>query len=286
MLHVVSRQRKALALTRALSSGERPTLIVHYACESFDDLPEGATPATSCISVFDWKTGLTTSFFPAKSAQAESVNLCPGHVDIERFERESLVEFYQFLQRWLDKNSEGERFIVHWNMKGRLYGFSALLERARARLKTDEKLLAFAEDFPPANLSLVNLAETLQDIYGSDYCHHPRLPNLIHVNGLGHKGFLAGEAEAMAFDLGRYNRLCESVERKVRLMKHIIDRASENRLAVNRRELLSVRTLGWGADWIENHPLMFALGLASATFTVVATVFGQLTSFFGWAEKK
>ena len=110
-------------------------------------------------------------------------------------ERESLDRFAAFVAS-VERQDAGTTW-VGWNFFGKVnFGLAFIRDRHR-RLG--------GEPVDPANR--LDLPEVLEALYGPDYIEHPRLPNLIRLNGLTEQGQLTGEGAAAAFAEGRFDDL-------------------------------------------------------------------------------
>jgi hypothetical protein len=214
---------------------ERPdrVVVIHYSCQSFYDIKDGASPRITSIAVRNLESGQTTSF--SIHQKAEEDGLTPNQLEphYNRLEGLMLADFYTYVSghakhRWL-----------HWNMRDSNFGFQAIAHRYKV-LKNG---LHVADDRGPVEIpedKLINLSDVLADKYGPRYIGDPRLKRLLERNRMGHKDFLDGAQEALAFDSGEYVKLHQSTLRKVDILAHIGQKAYDG-------------TLKTDATWLEQH---------------------------------
>jgi hypothetical protein len=133
---------------------------------------------------------------------------------------------------------------MHWNMSNSNYGFEALAHRYRV-------LRGKPNEIPQKNM--LDLATTLELLYGRNYVPHSRLPNLVARNKvLEHPHFLKGEDEAKAFDNKEYVKLHQSTLRKVDVISVIAERAHDGSLITDAK--WKDKYGGWGeaiGEWIQ-----------------------------------
>lgn len=87
------------------------------------------------------------------------------------------------------------------------FGFEALEHRYRVLTDKVPSKIADANKY--------NLSSLISDIYGSNYVDHPKMPNLMELNGGKPRDFLTGLEEVEAFDRKEYIRLHKSTMSKV-----------------------------------------------------------------------
>lgn len=181
-------------------------VVVHYSCESFYDLPQGNSPRITSIAVRHVGSRQTTSFSIHQVAERRGVDRNELEKRYDELERVMLDEFYTYVlehrnHRW-----------IHWNMRDINYGFAAIAHRYSVLGGTPLHL-------PEANL--FDLASLLIDIYSPRYASHPRLENLMDLNGISKQHFLSGAEEAAAFVAKEYVKLHQSTLRKVDVIHNI-----------------------------------------------------------------
>lgn len=174
--------------------------VIHYSCESFVDKPSGYSPRIATIAVKNLESWQSYTFSIYRGAEKQSLPKEDIESHYDKLEREMLDEFFDFV------NANENRPFVHWNMRDANYGFQALYNRYQ-RLGGKPVLL------PERNL--VDLADTFVAIYGRGYVPHPRLENIIRMNGISVHNFLSGPEEAQAFINKEYLKLQRSTLQKV-----------------------------------------------------------------------
>ena len=189
-------------------------LAIHYSCESFYDRKDGSSPRITSIAVRDIASGQTRSFSIHQVAERETQNPQVDEDSYDRFEKQMLEEFYEFVERH-------ESFIwVHWNMRDINFGFHALAHRYRVLGGTPIDI---------HDSMLVDLARLIVGIYGHRYVDHPRLTNLVARNEMSTKDFMTGELEAKAFQNRDYAALHQSTLRKVDIFCGVLERLQDGR---------------------------------------------------------
>jgi hypothetical protein len=190
--------------------------MVHYSCESFYDLKEGATPRISGIACRNFKTGQTVSFSIIQSAELPEFRDVDILDDYELIEKHMLDRFFEYV-----RNSDWVSYWVHWNMRDVNYGFSALEHRYRV-LGGDPSVIPDIKKF--------DLARGLVAKYGKRYAGHPRLQSLMKINRITDKSFLGGKDEAYAFKDKEFLKLHQSTLRKVDVMSNIMEMVLDGKL--------------------------------------------------------
>lgn len=198
---------------------DNKTLIIHYSCESFYDT-DGFSPRVTSIAVRFLATGLTRSFSINSYAERECINKDNILSNYGMLEKKLLDEFYDFVKRY------SEYKWIHWNMRDTNYGFFAIDNRYR---------VLGGEPTEIHVTYLIDLAKLVGDLFGPEYCKHPRLENLIKINGITSKEFLNGADEAEAFQNMELNKLHQSSLRKVDVLSNVVYRLADGSLKTNNR---------------------------------------------------
>jgi len=123
------------------------------------------------------------------------------HNHYNELESVMLEDFYKFVQEHQDHSW------LHWNMTNINFGFETL--EHRFRVLTDR--------VPPkiADTKKHNLSSLVSGIYGSNFVDHPKMPNLMDLNGGKSRDFLTGAEEVHAFERKEYIKLHKSTMSKV-----------------------------------------------------------------------
>lgn len=153
--------------------------IIHYSCQSLNDDNEGLSARITSIGVTHFSTEQTVSF--STHAMAEEMGIARDHVQcrFDEVEWKLIKEFYEFIKE------RRNMFWVHWNMRNVTYGFEHLEHRYRV-LKA--KIAPDASDASVIPVERrVNLNDMLEEKYGAGYVGHPRMKNLMEINGGVHR---------------------------------------------------------------------------------------------------
>jgi hypothetical protein len=134
----------------------------------------------------------------------------------DRIERALLERFYDFVR------DRREKYWVHWNMRNLTYGFEHLEHHYR---------LLTGQEPPhiPVEVRLT-LNDILKERYGPDYAKHPRMKNLMLLNGELDTRFLEGGQEAEAFKRLEFIRMNASTISKVEFFRYMIVLAQRGKL--------------------------------------------------------
>jgi hypothetical protein len=193
-------------LRAALSAGE-PIMSVHYACESFYEIPDRPV-GISCISFADLGSSSEVTL-PLIDRKGE-----------ER-EQDMLRRFYDFLR------SHPDTRLVHWNMNKPDFGFLAIENRYRF-------LLDVTPEFKPSSHLMYDLDDLLEAVFGKDYADPPpRLLTMGALNGFKRRFMLKGDEEAKAYAEGRHADVRRSTSEKARLIAFLLKRFLGNTLLTN-----------------------------------------------------
>ena len=175
-------------------------MVVHYGCEDLYQAKDHPA-AVSCIAIAGLGEG---------SSRAFSLADAPQELTGDAREIDLLERFYSFLATRQDSR------LLHWNMNTSGYGFEALA--TRYRYLTDKE----PEYTPPAS-RMHDVDALVASQFGGEYAKHPKLPNLVALNGLHKRCFLAGAEEAAKFAAGDIGAVRSSVTEKTRLIATIFD---------------------------------------------------------------
>ena len=226
--------------------------IVHYSCQSLNDDNEGLSPRITSIGVTHFATEQTVSF--STHAVAEEMGILREDVqeNFDQVEEKLLRDFYGFVRDRRDK------FWVHWNMRNLTYGFEHLEHRYRILGGTDAAVIPVERR--------INLNDMLARKYGANFAAHPKMKNLMEINGGVHRHFLSGEEELQAFGNNEFIRMHNSTLCKLGFFSHAIRKALTGKLKTKSR--------GFGVlvdRMFESRTAKF-FGFASSLFAVAAVV--------------
>lgn len=196
-----------LSILRGARSAREALYTVHYACQNLNDVRD-APPAVSCVSFYDVTSGTASAFSLANIGEAS--------ISIEDREVLLLQSALKFMR------DHAEARWLHWKMTRPEYGFQALADR----------LTWLSYDPPPLPPSdrRHDLSRIIAERYGRDYAPHPRLQNLIRINGLSSRYARWGAEEPQLTGQGEYTGVQRSATEKVRLLADIFDLLVEGRL--------------------------------------------------------
>lgn len=252
------RQRAARDKLKDLSAYPASVLIIHYACQNFNQRQRQGSPRITAITVRNVGSGETWVFSIYR--EAELARLGPVQIlsRIDELEHALLEKFFQFIN--INRNN---RF-VHWNMRDATFGFAAIEHRFRV-LGGQPVCIADTNKF--------DLARAFADIYGSRYVKAPYLKGLAERNKLSQAGYLNGPEEAEAFETGAYDLVQRSVLSKVDIMFKVFHLAFDRTLKTEANWWTLNRGRAREAwEMLEHNPI-YAVG------ALVATAFGIALKF-------
>lgn len=238
-----------------LKKDKRHILVIHYSCESFYQKGDNFSPRITSVCVKKFSENQSVCFSISDYAERASIPLSQIDSDYDSLERRLLDELFDFIGVNQDK------YWVHWNMRGSVYGFQAIYHRYRI-LGGSPIILNESR--------LFDLAEVLKSIYGKDYAPHPRLEKLCELNNLSMKDFLAGAAEADAFERKDFAVLKMSTARKVDLLSDILSLAFSGRLRKEGNAIIQ------RINELSINPFLVLLGLIVTLVTGLYTIYTWL----------
>lgn len=226
--------------------------IIHYSCQNLNDDNDGLSPRITSIAVMHFATEQSVSF--STHAIAEELNISREEVQdrFDEIESQLLRSFYSFVR------DRRDRYWIHWNMRNATYGFEHLEHRYRVLGGTDAAVVPVERR--------INLNDIIAKRYGPDYASHPKLTNLMELNGGRHKDFLSGAEEVQAFKNNEFMRMHMSTLVKVGFFHSVINKIVAGRL--------KTRSKGWGilVDKIFETRFAKMLGLASSSTGIVLAI--------------
>lgn len=201
-----------------IDSNPQNYLIIHYSCESFYGSGALHTPRITSIAVRNYATAQTDSFSIYGTAEKRHVEMSKIEERYDFLEKMMLKDFFDYAK------SHSNYIWIHWSMRDANYGFKALEHRYAV-------LSGRPFEIPDSNK--IDLSRLLIDCYGAAYADHPRMQNLLAINGIEAKDYLGGAQEAQAFEDKEYSKLNLSTLRKVDLFASILNRAINGTLKTN-----------------------------------------------------
>lgn len=202
-------------------------------------------------------SGQTESFSIHKVAEQKGVDFANIEANYDALEKEMLDEFYTYL----DKTKHCTW--IHWNMRDINYGFPAIEHRYKV-------LHGRPIELPEERK--FDLARALIDVFGVRYASHPRLENLIKINRMTARDFLAGKDEAEAFENKEFVKLHQSTLRKADIMANIFERISDGSLKTD-------------AKWKDIYGLSFESVVTYIKQHWAISLIGLIITVAGWIAK-
>jgi len=227
--------------------------IIHYSCQNLNDDNDGLSPRITSIAVSHYATEQSVSF--STHAIAEELGISRDDVlsEFDQIELELLRQFYRFVRDRRDK------YWAHWNMRNATYGFEHLEHRYRVLGETDAAVIPVERR--------INLNNMIAMRYGPGYAAHPKLTNLMEMNGGRHRDFLSGAEEVSAFKNREFMRMHMSTLCKVGFFHSVIRKMTKGRLRTSSK--------GWGAmlDRLFESRAVKLVGLVATILTIGLTVY-------------
>ena len=203
-----------------LDKNQNSLLAIHYSCQNLNDSNEGYSPRITSIAVFHVGSHTMHSFSIHLIAEVKKIARGDIHNHYNDLEAVMLEDFYKFVQEHQDHSW------LHWNMTNINFGFETL--EHRYRVLTDK--------IPPkiADTKKHNLSSLVSEIYGSNYVDHPKMPNLMDLNGGKSRDFLTGAEEVQAFERKEYIKLHKSTMSKVYFFNSVFHKLVRRKLRTAR----------------------------------------------------
>jgi hypothetical protein len=199
-----------------LTKNVNSLLVIHYSCQNLNDNNEGFSPRITSIAVLHVGSSTMHSFSIHLIAEIKKISRddIDGHYD--DLEAVMLEDFYKFVQEHQD------HYWLHWNMTNINFGFESLEHRYRV----------LTEQVPPKvdDSKKHNLSSLVPRMYGKDYVDHPKMPNLMELNGGKSRDFLTGAEEVEAFERKEYIKLHKSTMSKVYFFKSVFHKLQSQKL--------------------------------------------------------
>jgi len=190
------------------------TFLVHYACESFDQVP-GTPVRITGIAVRNLKSGQTMSWTIFGEAERKKRTSTIAQ-DLDLLERSLLQAFSRHLRKFDDCT------FVHWNMRDTKFGFTHLHRRSSA---LGVKLYSLQDSCK------FDLSNAIYRLFGDKHAQpvatdgtKGRIFSIAELNGINRREAISGEEEAKAFVLGDYSKIEGSTLRKLGIFSDIFDR--------------------------------------------------------------
>lgn len=211
-------QKKAQETLDRLFTNPSNVWTIHYSCESFYDRFDGRSPRITSIALMDLENHQTKSFSIHQQAELNKIEFGNIEDNYDSLEKSMLDRFYETV------NSEKNRHYLHWNMRDSNYGFPAIEHRYAVLGGTP---------FIISDKNKTDLARLLKEIYGNNYSNQPHLTEIMKLNSMGVRNYLAGKEEADAFDKKDFISLHQSTLKKVDVISNLANKTHEKKLKTN-----------------------------------------------------
>ena len=197
--------------------------VVHYSCENLGDSNQGLSPRITSIAVLDFSSKMMHSFSIHLIAEIKGVSRDQIPSNYDDLEREMLLAFDKFI------SEKSNAIWLHWNMSNINFGFEAIEHRFKVLTKQEAKKIA--------DSNRKNLSSLIVGKYGDNCVDHPRMENLMKLNGGVSRDFLSGEVEVAAFSNKEYLKLHKSTMSKVYWFTHMIELLMAGKVKTQRSNL-------------------------------------------------
>lgn len=232
-----------------LKQNENLVHIIHYSCENLNDNNDNYSPRITSIAVIHLSSYTTHSF--SMHLIAEEVGIDRAEIDSKynEIEKQMLQEFYEFVKNHPDA------LWIHWNMSNINYGFEALAHRYKVLTKERAPEIR--------DIHKYNLSYMILQVYGKDCVDHPRMPNLMKLNGGIHRDVLQGDEEVQAFKNKEYVKLHNSTLAKAGWFANMY-------VYLQKRKIKTTRT-----DWLNKisrfveHPYIKLISFIAVVYTLI-----------------
>lgn len=233
---------------KILKNNEQNLFIVHYSCQNLNDNNENYSPRITSIAVFHVGSETMHSFSIHLIAEIKDIDRNSINEHYDSLENEMLKQFFNFIS----ENNDG--LWLHWNMSNINYGFEALAHRYKVLSKLEAKKIPDSKRY--------NLSTLILSLYGKNCIDHPRMKNLMKLNGGEHRDNLSGKEEVDAFTAKEYIKLHKSTMSKVYWFHQIYLLLQKNKVKVHNKN--------WG--YKINHflelPTVKILSFVAVLFTI------------------
>jgi hypothetical protein len=223
-------------------------LAIHYSCQNLSDDNEDLSPRVTSIAVLHLSSSSMHSFSIHLIAERKRVSRDEIPDQYDELERVMLTEFYDFVK------SHQDHLWIHWQMTNINYGFEALSHRYAVLTGFEPPRILDSKKF--------NLSSLITSAYGHDCVDHPRMINLMKLNGGVHRDFLSGVDEVAAFKDKEYIKLHKSTMCKVYWFKHIY-------YLLQDKKVKTARTNLWNrANELVEKPAVKVLAFVAVLYTL------------------
>lgn len=240
---------KAKETVEFLKKSLPAVFIIHYSCQNLNDANEGYSPRVTSIAVLHIDSDTMHSFSIHLIAEIEGIARENISDHYDELEAKMLGKFFDFV------GAHQDAYWLHWNMTNINYGFEAIEHRYRVLTKEEPPHIEDSRRY--------NLSSLIQAIYGKDCVDHPKMPNLMELNGGKNRNFLTGQEEVQAFENKEYIKLHKSTMAKAYWFKSMFFRLAKGKVKTKRsnwRVKITRATEHWSAK---------LLGFVAVIFTFI-----------------
>lgn len=231
-----------------LKQNENLLHVIHYSCENLNDNNDNYSPRITSIAIIHISSYTTHSF--SMHLIAEELGIPRENItdNYDEIEKQMLIKFYDFV-----KNHQNALWI-HWNMSNINYGFEAIAHRYKVLTKEDAPTIDDTKKF--------NLSYMILSVYGRDCVDHPRMPNLMKLNGGMHRDTLLGEDEVQAFKNKEYIKLHNSTMAKAGWFENMYQKLQQKKIKTTRTNWLNRLSA-----FVE-HPVVKLFGVVAVIYSL------------------
>lgn len=235
-----------------LQDNENLLHIIHYSCENLNDNNEGYSPRITSIAIIHISSDTTHSFSIHLIAEQKGIERNKITEKYNELEKIMLEDFNEFIKNHQDA------LWIHWNMNNINYGFEALEHRYKVLTKNNL--------FKVSDIKKFNLSKMILAIYGKDCVDHPRMSNLMQLNGGYHRNYLSGEEEVDAFKKQEYIKLHNSTIGKAKWFESMYKKLQKGKINTTRSNWI------YKLNAFLEHPLTKLVGFIAVLFSIYQLV--------------
>jgi hypothetical protein len=244
---------KKIKTINYLTENKSKILFIHYSCENLTKENKELSLRITSIAVLFNNGHILKSFSIHYTAEILHINRDDIEEKYAEIEKEMLSDFFKFIE------SQYDYIWLHWNMKNINYGFEALEHRYKVLTGNDAHHISEEKKY--------NLSELILSKYGKNCVDHPKMPNLMILNGGKPRDYLDGETEVDAFKEKEYLKMQKSTICKVYWFSTIFHSLLKNKI--------KTKKFNWNLflDKIFNHPIVRLLSLVAMIFTIIGGLY-------------
>lgn len=231
-----------------LKDNKESIYLIHYSCENLNDNNEGYSPRITSIAIIHIESDTTHSFSIHLVAEQMKIDRTKIKDKYDSIEKVMLEEFNNFIKKHQDA------LWIHWNMSNINYGFQAIEHRYKVLTKKEASKVSDSKKF--------NLSKMILGIYGKDCVEHPRMPNLMKLNGGTHRDYLTGDEEVTAFENQEYFKLHKSTIGKTNWFESMYEKLQTRKIKTSKSNLPNKIS-----TFLE-HPYIKLLGFIAVLFAL------------------